>query len=105
MIPVAVGRSYSVGSRIWSHFQSPVWQILIQLWEFSWDLAQIEVFKNSQFPGKMFSHLALSPYGTLTRSQVALVVKDLPANAGDVRDGGSVPVSGISPGEGKDNPL
>ena len=53
----------------------------------------------------MFSHLALSPYGTLTRSQVALVVKDLPANAGDIKDGGSVPGSGIPPGEGKDNPL
>ena len=105
MIPIAVGRSYSVGSRIWSHYQGPVRQILIQLWEFSWDSTQIEVFKNSQFPGKMFSHLALSPYGTLTRSQVALVVKDLPANAGDIRDGGSVPGSGIPPGEGKDNPL
>ena len=31
--------------------------------------------------------------------QVALVVKNLPANAGDVRDTGSIPVSGRSPGE------
>ena len=28
-----------------------------------------------------------------------------PANAGDVRDMGSVPQSGRSPGEGNDNPL
>ena len=32
--------------------------------------------------------------------QVALVVKNPPANAGDVRDMGSVPGSGRSPGEG-----
>ena len=31
-------------------------------------------------------------------SQVALVVKDLPANAGDLRDTGSIPGSGRSPG-------
>ena len=33
-------------------------------------------------------------------SQVALVVKNLPTNAGDVSDMGSVPGSGRSPGEG-----
>ena len=38
-------------------------------------------------------------------SQVALVVKNPPANAGDIRDGGSVPVLGRRPGEGHDNPL
>ena len=30
-------------------------------------------------------------YGTLWASQVALVVKNLPANAGDIRDAGSIP--------------
>ena len=38
-------------------------------------------------------------------SQVALVVKNLPANAGDVRDVGSIPGSGRSPGGGNGNPL
>ena len=38
-------------------------------------------------------------------SQVALVVKNSPANAGDVRDLGSIPSSRRSPGEGHDNPL
>ena len=38
-------------------------------------------------------------------SQVALVVKNPPANAGDVRDTGSVPGSGRSPGGGHGNPL
>ena len=34
-----------------------------------------------------------------------LVVKKLPANAGDIRDTGSVPGLGRSPGEGKGYPL
>jgi len=38
-------------------------------------------------------------------SQVALVVKNLPANAGDVGDPGSIPGSGRSPGEGNGNQL
>ena len=38
-------------------------------------------------------------------SQMALMVKNLLANAGDVRDTGSVPGSGRSPGEGNGNPL
>ena len=38
-------------------------------------------------------------------SQVALVAKNLPANAGDLRDAGSIPGSGRSPGEGHCNPL
>ena len=36
-------------------------------------------------------------------SQVALVVKNLPVNAGDVRDVGSVPGLGRSPGGGHGN--
>ena len=38
-------------------------------------------------------------------SQVELMVKNLPANAGDVRDVGSVLGLGGSPGEGNDYPL
>ena len=34
-----------------------------------------------------------------------LVVKNLPANAGDIRDMGSIPGLGRSPGEGHGNPL
>ena len=41
----------------------------------------------------------------LGASQVALVVKNLPANAGDMRDVGSVPGSGRSPGGESGNPL
>ena len=38
-------------------------------------------------------------------SQVALVVKNLAASAGDVKDMGSIPGSGGSPGKGNGNPL
>ena len=36
---------------------------------------------------------------------MALVIKNLPANAEDVRDAGSIPGSGRFPGEGNDYPL
>ena len=38
-------------------------------------------------------------------SQMVLVVKNLPANAGDIRVVGSSPGSGRSPGGGHGNPL
>ena len=38
-------------------------------------------------------------------SQVILVVKNSPANAGDIRDAGSIPGSGRSLGGGHGNPL
>ena len=38
-------------------------------------------------------------------SRVALEIKNLPTNSGDIRDKGSVPGFGRSPGEGNDNPL
>ena len=38
-------------------------------------------------------------------SQVVLVVKNLTANAGDIRDGGSIPGLERSPGGGHGNPL
>ena len=41
----------------------------------------------------------------LGASQVVLVVKNTPANAGDIKDTGSIPGSGRSPGEGNCNPL
>ena len=38
-------------------------------------------------------------------SRVALEVKNLPTNSGDIRDKGSVPGFGRSPGGGHGNPL
>ena len=38
-------------------------------------------------------------------SQVVLVMKNLPVNAGDIRDAGSIPGAGRPPGVGHGNPL
>ena len=48
--------------------------------------------------GKLSLFLASAVF-RLGASQVALVVKNLPANAGDTRDVGSIPGLGRSPGE------
>ena len=56
--------------------------------------------------GHDWSDLAASAVPSVKRSsQVALVVKSLPAKAGDIRDTSSIPGSGRSPGEGYGNPL
>ena len=52
-----------------------------------------------------FVDLELPAMACFKASQVALVVKNPPANAGDVRDVGSILGSGRSPGEGHGDPL
>ena len=49
--------------------------------------------------------LPLSKLRSSKGPQVVLVVKNPPANAGDVRDSGSIPGSGRSPGGGHGNSL
>ena len=44
-------------------------------------------------------------YTSILVSQVALVVKNWPASAGDIRDVGSIPQLGRSPGGGLHSPL
>ena len=71
-------------------------------------------------PGESHGHRSLvgySPWGhkesdmtewlthTHTHTHVTLVVKNVIASAGDVRDVGSVPGLGMSPGRGQGNPL
>ena len=46
-----------------------------------------------------------NPQGVCGAPQVALVIKNLPANAGDARDLGSIPGPRSSPGVGNGNPL
>ena len=63
----------------------------------------------SQFP-ELISIQGMNATGSFTpakqsSSQVVLVVKNPPANAGDLRDAGSIPGSGRSPGEGNGNRL
>ena len=53
---------------------------------------------------KILTPAVLQHHGNLA-SQVAPVVKNLPANAGDKRDMVSIPRSGRSPGIGNGNPL
>ena len=47
----------------------------------------------------------LSRYDLFGASQVSPVIKNLPANAGDLRDAGWIPGSGRSPGGGHGNAL
>ena len=54
------------------------------------------------FPKK--NHLFSSKRPTWA-SQVALMVKNSPANSGDIRDSSSIPGSGRSPGGGHGNPF
>ena len=53
---------------------------------------------------RLWEGLMVAPL-VIQASQVAHTVKNLPDNAGDVRDAGSIPGSGRSPGKGHDNPL
>ena len=54
------------------------------------------------FNDVFFCRLSLSAWGA---SQVAQVIKNSPANAGDIRNGGSIPGLGRPPGGGHSNPL
>ena len=57
-------------------------------------------------PGKALSYQIKNDFCEGARvSQVALLVKNPPANEGDIRDSGSIPELGRSPGGGHGNPL
>ena len=47
----------------------------------------------------------MCPHLYLGASQVALVIKNLPASAGDARDSSAIPGSGKSPGVGNGTPF
>ena len=53
----------------------------------------------------MLHHDYVLPSGHNLASQVVLVIKNPPANAGDARDAGLIPGSARCPGEGNGNPL
>ena len=55
------------------------------------------------FSGRVTNNGTTDAHGS--SSQTALVVKNPPANAGDIRDVGLIPGLRRSPGEGKGNPL
>ena len=53
----------------------------------------------------MMKYSMIASTGLCWASQVVLVVKHPSANAGDIRDAGSIPGSGRSSEEGNGNPL
>ena len=74
----------------------------------NWSTVDLQYHVNFKYTAKRFSYMYkcisiyLSIYGA---SQVELVVKNLPANASDVRDAVSIPRLWRSPGRGHGNPL
>ena len=88
----------------------PVITYFEQNYEFSYLLVFIYLFNHFLFCQLFFSPFSF-PAGCLTSfirqlaSQVAPVVKKLPANAGDIRDPDLIPRSGRSPGGAHGNPL
>ena len=66
------------------------------------------IFSSINVMNPHLSYVNLDPVIKYFRAkilQVALVVKNLPASAGDIRDADSIPGSSRSPGGGHDNPL
>ena len=61
--------------------------------------------KKSDTTGQLNNNNKFSNLPRNQASQVALVVKNLPDNSGDIRDVGSIPGLGRSPGEGNGNPV
>ena len=64
-----------------------------------WNISIIQ--KSPSWPSHSIVQTQLAPGA----SQVALVVRNLPTNAGDIKDVDSIPGLGRSPGEGHGNPL
>ena len=79
------GRLQSMGSKSWTQ------------------LKQLSTHKPEGICGSIPGNITSLTSGGA--SQEALVVKNPPANAGDVRDASSIPGLGRSPGEGHGNPL
>ena len=76
----------------------------------SWDYSHLLFLTSLVSPqyGKsesLFPHLSLWGWGRGRASQVVLMVKNLPAYAGDTRDEGSMPGLGRSAATGNGNPL
>ena len=68
-------------------------------------LLHIIHFKQFILKKGQYSSYICNPIFFPWSSQVALAVKNLPANAGDSGEAGSIPGSGRSPGGGHDSPL
>ena len=73
---------------------------------FNWSIVDLQCCVNFCYTEKWFIYTYTHTHTYIyIASQVALVVKNLLVNAGDIRDAGSIPKSGRSPGGGPGNPL
>ena len=71
-----------------------------------WPFEIIPTIRSDQFMSSLNYGTSFNWYYWVTRaSQVVLVAKNLPANAGDIRDAGSIPELGRSPGGRHGNPF
>ena len=71
----------------------------------AWVHISLFTFHNSSFWQSCNLHTTCLSSSNIWDLAVVLVVKNLPASAGDIRDMGLIPRSGRSPGEGHGNPL
>ena len=66
-------------------------------------LGWLKVFRERLFSAELF-HQFMWTIKTIIKHELTLVVNKLPVNAGDLRDMGSIPGLGRSPGGGHGNP-
>ena len=62
-------------------------------------------YQQNGYRENAFQHNRGHMWQTHGASQVVLVVKNITANAGDIRDAGLIPALGRPPGGGHDNPF
>ena len=84
-----------------SKWHSPPWQTFFFIWLHKYKISQGT--PSTARKQDLFRYLRMT--FSIRASQVVLVVKNLPANAGDARNTCLTPWSGRSPGEGNGNPL
>ena len=100
----ATTKDITTANLVWSTRHWSKKQVLAQISEVSINTTPVfQVMKLSQ--GEVKEHYTSYPWSRVGISQVVPVVKNSLANAGDIRDLGSIPGSGRSPGEGHGNPL
>ena len=77
----------------------------MNVWSSAKDPHQTHIWESSAFFNLNNTNLAEHTHTFIWASQVALVVKNLPANAEDVKDASAIPGWGRSPRGGHGNPL
>ena len=99
--------AFFVTSSMFYTFSVTVWTLLFTFYIIACTQKPVRTTKNQNlfYHALKISHLHYIQVKYSFASQVALVVKNLPASAGDTRDEGLIPGWGRSPGGGNSNPL